>query len=80
MALFAWIAIGFITGSILGLTGAGGAVIAIPLMIYYAHLSVTQASSVSLIVVGIGAALSWAQTKGTTRWAGRLKCHAATVR
>jgi len=68
MALFAWIAIGLITGSILGLTGAGGAVIAIPLMIYYAHLSVIQASSVSLIVVGIGAALSWAQTKGTTRW------------
>lgn len=51
------IALGSIIGLIMGLTGAGGGVLAIPLLVFGLHLPLQQAAPVGLIAVGIAAAL-----------------------
>jgi uncharacterized membrane protein YfcA len=50
-------ALGLIVGLVLALTGAGGGVIAIPLLVFGLHLSVQQAAPVGLVAVGLAAAL-----------------------
>ncbi len=44
-------------GLILGLTGAGGAIMAVPLLVFGLHLSVAQAAPIALLAVGLSAAL-----------------------
>jgi len=44
-------------GLIMALTGAGGGVLAVPLLIFGLHLSVQEAAPVALIAVGAAAAL-----------------------
>jgi uncharacterized protein len=51
------IAYGFIVGISLGLTGGGGSIFAIPLLIYGLHLDMVQAVPVSLITVAMTAAI-----------------------
>ncbi len=58
MSIF--ILIGALVGIVMGLTGAGGALISIPLFISLIHTSLKDATSLSLTVVFIGASLSLA--------------------
>ena len=51
------IALGAIIGVMLALTGAGGGVLAIPLLVFGLHLPVQQAAPVGLVAVGLAAAL-----------------------
>lgn len=46
---------GFLSGIALGLTGGGGSILAVPLLIYGLHLSFHQAVTISLIVVSLTA-------------------------
>lgn len=48
--------VGFSLGTVLGLLGGGGGILAIPLLIHVLGQSVDQATTTSLIVVAIGAA------------------------
>lgn len=53
--------LGLVVGTILGLTGAGGAILSVPLLGFFLHLSVAQAAPIGLTAVtlsaGIGAVL-----------------------
>jgi uncharacterized membrane protein YfcA len=49
--------LGSVVGLILALTGAGGAIVAVPLLIFGLHLSVSQAAPVALLAVGLSAGL-----------------------
>jgi uncharacterized membrane protein YfcA len=56
----AWIltaALGALIGLVLALTGAGGGVLAIPLLVFGLHLPVQQAAPVGLVAVGLASAL-----------------------
>ncbi|WP_020200649.1 sulfite exporter TauE/SafE family protein [Cupriavidus sp. WS] len=50
-------ALGAVVGLILALTGAGGAILAVPLLLFVLHLSVAQAAPVALLAVGLSAAV-----------------------
>lgn len=50
-------AYGLLAGLILGLTGAGGGIIAVPLLVFGLHLPIQQAGPVGLLAVGIAAAI-----------------------
>jgi uncharacterized protein len=66
------LAIGLIIGCVLGLTGAGGAAFALPLLILAAGLPVQQAIGLSLATVAIGAGYGSIQraNKGDIFWWG----------
>lgn len=51
------LALGAVVGSILALTGAGGGILAVPLLVFGLHLTITQAAPVGLIAVGAASAL-----------------------
>jgi len=51
------VALGAIVGVVLALTGAGGGVLAIPLLVFGLHLKVQQAAPVGLFAVGLAAAV-----------------------
>jgi uncharacterized membrane protein YfcA len=51
------LALGAIVGLILALTGAGGGILAVPLLVFGLHLSIIQAAPVGLIAVGGAAAI-----------------------
>lgn len=50
-------ALGVVVGVIMGLTGAGGGVLAVPLLVFGLHLTVAEAGPVGLLAVGIAATL-----------------------
>ncbi|MGT2434171.1 sulfite exporter TauE/SafE family protein (plasmid) [Cupriavidus basilensis] len=50
-------ALGAVVGLILALTGAGGAILAVPLLLFILHLSVAEAAPVALLAVGLSAAV-----------------------
>lgn len=51
------VALGALIGLVLALTGAGGGVLAIPLLVFGLHLPVQQAAPVGLVAVGLASAL-----------------------
>ena len=51
------LALGGVVGLILALTGAGGGILAVPLLVFGLHLSIMQAAPVGLIAVGAASAL-----------------------
>lgn len=51
------VALGMIVGLVMALTGAGGGVLAIPLLVFGLQLPVQQAAPVGLVAVGLAAAL-----------------------
>ncbi len=51
------VALGMVIGLVMALTGAGGGVLAIPLLVFGLHLPVQQATPVGLVAVGLAAAL-----------------------
>lgn len=57
--------LGAIVGSILALTGAGGGILAVPLLVFGLGLSMVEAAPVGLLAVGlaasVGAVLGWRQ-------------------
>lgn len=57
--IMAWTLIGSIVGVLLGLTGSGGAMIAVPLFLSWTDMSLPQATFYSLYAVVAGAALNW---------------------
>lgn len=66
--------LGSFTGIVLALTGAGGAIIAVPLLIFGLHLAVAEAAPIALLAVclsaTIGASLAFLQRKVRYRAAG----------
>lgn len=50
------LALGFVLGSVLGLLGGGGGILAVPAFIHVLGMPVDEASTASLVVVAIGAA------------------------
>jgi uncharacterized membrane protein YfcA len=51
------IILGALVGLIMGLTGAGGGILAVPLLVFGLQLTVTEASPIGLLAVGIAAAM-----------------------
>jgi hypothetical protein len=51
------IGLGLATGAILALTGAGGGILAVPLLVFGMHLTVAEAGPLGLLAVGMAAAL-----------------------
>lgn len=49
--------LGFVVGLVLALTGAGGGILAIPLLVFGLHLPLQQAAPIGLAAVGIAAAV-----------------------
>lgn len=49
--------LGAMIGSVMGMTGAGGGVLSIPLLFFTQHLSVQQAAPIGLLAVGLSAML-----------------------
>ena len=49
--------LGGVVGIIMGLTGAGGGILAVPLLVFGLHMSVAQAGPIGLLAVGISATL-----------------------
>ena len=49
--------LGLVVGVILALTGAGGGILAVPLLVFGLQMSVAQAGPIGLLAVGIAAAL-----------------------
>lgn len=67
-------ALGLIVGVILALTGAGGGILAVPLLTFGAHLSVAEAGPIGLLAVGMAAVLGAALglKSGTVRYRAAL--------
>lgn len=51
------ILLGSFTGIVLALTGAGGTIIAMPLLMFSLHLTVAEAAPIGLLAVGLSAAI-----------------------
>lgn len=51
------LALGLVVGIILALTGAGGGILAVPLLVFGAGIGVAQAGPIGLLAVGMAAAL-----------------------
>jgi len=49
--------LGLVVGGIMALTGAGGGILAVPLLVFGAGLVMTQAAPIGLLAVGVSAAL-----------------------
>ncbi|SFM10608.1 hypothetical protein SAMN05421880_106103 [Nitrosomonas nitrosa] len=49
--------LGLVTGFILALTGAGGTIIAVPLLMFSLHLTVAEAAPIGLLAVGLSSAI-----------------------
>jgi uncharacterized membrane protein YfcA len=49
--------LGTIIGAVLALTGAGGGILAVPLLVFALHLSMVEAAPVGLLAVGLAAAV-----------------------
>jgi uncharacterized membrane protein YfcA len=51
-------ALGLLIGLVMALTGAGGGILAVPLLVFALHLGMAAAAPIGLIAVGLGAAVS----------------------
>lgn len=51
------VAMGALVGMIMGLTGAGGGILAVPLLVFVLHFTVAQAGPIGLLAIGIAAAM-----------------------
>jgi uncharacterized membrane protein YfcA len=62
--------LGVIIGSVLALTGAGGAMLAVPILVIFLHISVFQAAPIALLAVFMASSIGAIQglRKGTVRY------------
>jgi hypothetical protein len=51
------LALGALVGLLLALTGAGGGILAVPLLVFALHLGVAEAAPIGLLAVGLAAAI-----------------------
>ncbi|WP_370263070.1 sulfite exporter TauE/SafE family protein [Limnobacter sp.] len=67
--------LGLVIGTVMGLTGAGGGVLAVPLLVYAMGLEMQVATPIALLAVGLAALL------GTSLglWAGQVRYKAALL-
>lgn len=54
------IAIGVLVGLLLAMTGAGGGILSVPLLVFFQHVEITEASAISLLAVGLSSAVGTA--------------------
>lgn len=54
---FIAIALGLFVGIVLALTGAGGAILSVPLLVFFLHLSINQAAPISLFALMLSASI-----------------------
>ncbi len=68
------IGLGFLVGTIMALTGAGGGILAVPLLVFGTGMGVAQAGPIGLLAVGLSAALGagLALKAGTVRYRAAL--------
>lgn len=68
------LALGLIVGLILALTGAGGGILAVPLLVFGIPMSVAQAGPIGLLAVGMAATLGalLGLRQGIVRWRAAL--------
>lgn len=73
------LALGLVVGVILALTGAGGGILAVPLLVFGAGLGVAEAGPIGLMAVGMAAALGsvLGLRAGTVRYRAALLVAAA---
>ncbi|PXW87808.1 hypothetical protein C8R34_10956 [Nitrosomonas sp. Nm84] len=68
------VALGFLSGTVLALTGAGGTIIAVPLLVFGLHLAIAEAAPIALLAVclssTVGAVIAHRQGKVRYRAAG----------
>jgi uncharacterized membrane protein YfcA len=71
--------LGLLVGAVLGLTGAGGGILAVPALIFGLGISMPRAVPIALIAVGTGAALGafYGLRRGTVRYKAALLMAAA---
>jgi len=50
--------LGMLVGLLLALTGAGGGILAVPLLVFFLHLGLAEAAPIGLLAVGLAAALA----------------------
>ena len=77
--MITWIGIGAVTGLLLGLTGAGGAILSVPLFIYLNGASLSEATLQSLLPVFAGAALGWLAQRSASQTRLALSLAAASA-
>jgi len=58
-SILLWTILGGMSGTILGLAGTGGGVVAIPLLMILGGYDIKEASAYGLLTLSVGAALSW---------------------
>ncbi|SNX29141.1 hypothetical protein SAMN06295945_1506 [Polynucleobacter meluiroseus] len=56
-AILISLALGILVGLLMGLTGAGGGILSVPLLIFFLHLSVAQAAPIALCAIALAAGL-----------------------
>lgn len=73
--------LGFAVGIVLALTGAGGGILAVPLLVFGAGLSMAEAGPIGLLAVGLASSLGAAMglRSGTVRYKAALLVAAAGV-
>lgn len=59
---------GVVIGVVMGLTGAGGALVAIPLFMHFLHMSLKEASVYSLVAVVIASLLNYLTQRHSTQY------------
>lgn len=71
--------LGLVVGLILALTGAGGGILAVPLLVFGVHMGVAEAGPIGLLAVGMAAALGavLGLRVGTVRYRAALLIAAA---
>jgi uncharacterized membrane protein YfcA len=52
------LALGLLVGLLMSLTGAGGGILAVPLLVFTLHLGIAAAAPIGLVAVGLGASVS----------------------
>jgi uncharacterized membrane protein YfcA len=57
--IYLWALVGIASGSVLGLAGTGGGVIAIPILMAFGGYDIKEASGYGLLALTVGAAISW---------------------
>ncbi|MGB9012827.1 MAG: sulfite exporter TauE/SafE family protein, partial [Aeromicrobium sp.] len=70
MTLLLAIACGLVIGMVLGALGGGGSILAVPALVYVLGQSAKDATTASLVVIGISAAIGAASylRDGLVRW------------
>lgn len=66
--MISFLIMGLILGLVLGLSGSGGAIIGIPLIIWMTKAPLAQATTLVLPIVGMAAFVTWIPQRHSTQW------------